>query len=185
MATRPRLYSKRGCKVCKVRAKKCDETKPICSECKRLKFRCSWPETANTSQPVKKPLLPNIWQLYTTNWDRAKDTPASDTAFGRLFDVHLIISALKTSWDVVQQDFELDDQWKHIIAIDKYSRAPTLARRFANIWIMRCLAKVSSAKSSMLWLTWQYFSSSARGLPSNVDQMPGWLIPRYVKRLER
>lgn len=34
--------SRNGCVTCKIRKKKCDETKPLCSECKRLKKECIW-----------------------------------------------------------------------------------------------------------------------------------------------
>ncbi|CAH6718439.1 hypothetical protein CLIB1444_01S06744 [[Candida] jaroonii] len=34
--------SRNGCVTCKIRKKKCDEIKPLCSECKRLKKECIW-----------------------------------------------------------------------------------------------------------------------------------------------
>ncbi|KAL2060330.1 hypothetical protein VTL71DRAFT_9725 [Oculimacula yallundae] len=36
--------SKLGCFTCKTRRKKCDERHPICVNCQRNKFQCTWPE---------------------------------------------------------------------------------------------------------------------------------------------
>ncbi|KAH3663991.1 hypothetical protein OGAPHI_004705 [Ogataea philodendri] len=34
--------SRKGCLTCRFRKRKCCETKPICTECKRLGIKCSW-----------------------------------------------------------------------------------------------------------------------------------------------
>lgn len=34
--------SKKGCVTCKIRKKKCDELRPTCSDCRRLKKQCIW-----------------------------------------------------------------------------------------------------------------------------------------------
>ncbi|KAF5667784.1 C6 transcription factor [Fusarium circinatum] len=47
----PIIRSRTGCFTCRKRKKKCDESKPICSGCKRNKLDCVWPEP----QPVKGP----------------------------------------------------------------------------------------------------------------------------------
>lgn len=36
------LRSKLGCERCRLRRKKCDERKPICENCERLKLVCTW-----------------------------------------------------------------------------------------------------------------------------------------------
>lgn len=36
--------SRNGCKKCKFRRVKCDEVRPICGNCTRLKMDCSWPD---------------------------------------------------------------------------------------------------------------------------------------------
>ena len=43
-----------GCTTCRVKRRKCDETRPVCGTCERLKVPCvsvgpSWPEASNTS----------------------------------------------------------------------------------------------------------------------------------------
>ncbi|KAM5511068.1 hypothetical protein FOXYSP1_11168 [Fusarium oxysporum f. sp. phaseoli] len=47
----PIIRSRTGCFTCRKRKKKCDESKPICSGCKRNKLDCVWPEP----QPAKGP----------------------------------------------------------------------------------------------------------------------------------
>ncbi|ESW96995.1 hypothetical protein KL918_000606 [Ogataea parapolymorpha] len=34
--------SRKGCLTCRFRKRKCCETKPVCTECKRLGIKCSW-----------------------------------------------------------------------------------------------------------------------------------------------
>ncbi|KAG7757599.1 hypothetical protein KL911_000575 [Ogataea haglerorum] len=44
-ARKPQKVSKRsrkGCLTCRFRKRKCCETKPVCTECKRLGIKCSW-----------------------------------------------------------------------------------------------------------------------------------------------
>lgn len=41
---RTRDYSKTGCTICRVKKKKCDEKKPVCSFCQRNAHACSWPQ---------------------------------------------------------------------------------------------------------------------------------------------
>ncbi|KAM7195909.1 hypothetical protein V8F20_007274 [Naviculisporaceae sp. PSN 640] len=36
--------SRNGCRVCKTRRVKCDEVRPVCGSCARLKLGCTWPE---------------------------------------------------------------------------------------------------------------------------------------------
>lgn len=42
--------SRGGCLCCKRRKKKCDEIKPICGSCKRLKFKCEFKELINENK---------------------------------------------------------------------------------------------------------------------------------------
>ncbi|CAF3459910.1 unnamed protein product [Fusarium graminearum] len=49
MRPMPIIRSRTGCFTCRKRKKKCDESKPICSGCKRNKLDCIWPEPAPTS----------------------------------------------------------------------------------------------------------------------------------------
>ncbi|KAF4345914.1 C6 transcription factor [Fusarium beomiforme] len=51
MRPMPIIRSRTGCFTCRKRKKKCDESKPICSGCKRNKLDCVWPEP----QPAKGP----------------------------------------------------------------------------------------------------------------------------------
>lgn len=41
---RPPLRAKTGCLKCRKRRKKCDELKPVCGDCARLRFACVWPD---------------------------------------------------------------------------------------------------------------------------------------------
>ncbi|KAK3330747.1 hypothetical protein B0H66DRAFT_73693 [Apodospora peruviana] len=46
--------SRNGCKSCKSRRVKCDETRPVCANCTRLGLACLWPNTSGT------PKAPNL-----------------------------------------------------------------------------------------------------------------------------
>jgi hypothetical protein len=48
----PRLRTKSGCDQCKRRKKKCNEGRPSCESCLRLKLRCAW---ATTTQLPQRP----------------------------------------------------------------------------------------------------------------------------------
>lgn len=43
-ATMVKRRSRMGCLTCRRRKKRCDENRPLCEECKRLRLNCSWPE---------------------------------------------------------------------------------------------------------------------------------------------
>ncbi|RGP77481.1 hypothetical protein FLONG3_4400 [Fusarium longipes] len=49
MRPMPIIRSRTGCFTCRKRKKKCDESKPICSGCKRNKLDCIWPEPATNN----------------------------------------------------------------------------------------------------------------------------------------
>lgn len=50
-ARRPRASrSRAGCLSCKARKKKCDETRPRCSDCRRLNFPCRWRSRSSVSE---------------------------------------------------------------------------------------------------------------------------------------
>lgn len=60
----PRYYSKTGCVRCKLRRKKCDETKPACSACVKWNWVCSYdtssdlPVEARTNSALARPARP-------------------------------------------------------------------------------------------------------------------------------
>lgn len=76
--------------------------------------------------------------------DRASQLPALDTTFARLFDNHILVMALTTSWDTVKERYLLDDQWDHLIEIDKVMQhyPKPVSSRFASIWLCRIITKV-------------------------------------------
>lgn len=43
-ATMIKRRSRMGCLTCRRRKKRCDENRPLCEECKRLRLNCCWPE---------------------------------------------------------------------------------------------------------------------------------------------
>lgn len=69
-----RHYSRGGCRECKRRKIKCDESKPFCSECSRLGKECSYPQIgekvargSNKEEGTKKPrFAKRVWnfQMY-------------------------------------------------------------------------------------------------------------------------
>ncbi|KAF4963126.1 hypothetical protein FSARC_8839 [Fusarium sarcochroum] len=48
---KPTLRVKTGCFTCRNRKKKCDESRPICAACLRIKLPCKWPTTLDQSPP--------------------------------------------------------------------------------------------------------------------------------------
>jgi len=42
--------SKNGCLTCRIKRKKCDEVKPICTACERSQQDCTWPKTEEKQQ---------------------------------------------------------------------------------------------------------------------------------------
>jgi hypothetical protein len=54
------LRAKTGCLRCRTRRKKCDEVKPVCGDCTRLRFACIWPAAGGNArkggedQPIKE-----------------------------------------------------------------------------------------------------------------------------------
>ncbi|ODV63692.1 Zn(II)2Cys6 transcription factor ASCRUDRAFT_29934 [Ascoidea rubescens DSM 1968] len=46
--------SKTGCITCKIRKKRCDENKPICGDCKRLKKNCVWAKPGMSLQQIRE-----------------------------------------------------------------------------------------------------------------------------------
>ncbi|CAI5756273.1 unnamed protein product [Candida verbasci] len=51
---RDAVRSKNGCLTCKIRKKKCNEVKPICSDCLRLKKKCFWINENMTDEEIKQ-----------------------------------------------------------------------------------------------------------------------------------
>ncbi|KAG7661993.1 uncharacterized protein J8A68_004493 [[Candida] subhashii] len=52
-----RIYSKKGCRECKRRKIKCDEGKPDCWQCRRLRKECSYPEVGEKVLRVSRKKL--------------------------------------------------------------------------------------------------------------------------------
>lgn len=52
---RTRLHSRTGCVRCKLRRKKCDETKPVCLACQRNRFTCTWDPQRSIRLPARVP----------------------------------------------------------------------------------------------------------------------------------
>lgn len=73
MLVRPRLRSLDGCVTCKKRRKKCDETKPICGGCKRLRLRCSWKD--NKDVPPNGAPVSNVRLTETYDTKRIRPDP--------------------------------------------------------------------------------------------------------------
>jgi hypothetical protein len=57
-----RLYSKGGCRECKRRKIKCDEAKPQCWQCVRLRKQCSYPALGEKVLRVSKKRIENQFQ---------------------------------------------------------------------------------------------------------------------------
>lgn len=137
MATRPRLRSKFGCQTCKRRKRACDEQRPVCGTCTRLCSACTWSTEPRPQQGEV------TFQACLTAFETARGTLASNTDFARLFDVHVIILALTTSWSEVRATYGLDAQWSALWAVDtSIASTYSLTRRFITLWTMRVLAKV-------------------------------------------
>ncbi|KAJ4865526.1 fungal specific transcription factor domain-containing protein [Trichoderma breve] len=77
----PMLRVRTGCFTCRSRKKKCDETKPACSGCKRNKLVCNWParggETSNQRVEVTSTHNNNIRRLDDANSNSGSSTNRS------------------------------------------------------------------------------------------------------------
>lgn len=74
----PMLRVRTGCFTCRSRKKKCDETKPACSGCKRNKLVCNWPtrggETSNRRVEVTSTHHSNIRHVGDENSNSVSKT---------------------------------------------------------------------------------------------------------------
>lgn len=53
-SSRPRPRSREGCYTCRRRKKRCDEMKPMCSACVRLKLKCEYPLPGQERKNVRR-----------------------------------------------------------------------------------------------------------------------------------
>lgn len=54
------LKSRKGCSTCKKRRVKCDEAKPLCNNCLRMKLSCGYVEDGGDHGPPSKKLKPEV-----------------------------------------------------------------------------------------------------------------------------
>lgn len=66
--------SRHGCITCKSRRVKCDEVRPVCGNCTRLKMACSWPPTASNHTTPETSAAAS----YVSHWPK---WPATDNLF--------------------------------------------------------------------------------------------------------
>ncbi|KAH8671979.1 fungal-specific transcription factor domain-containing protein [Tricladium varicosporioides] len=50
----PKLRTKTGCFMCRKRRKKCDEVKPVCTDCSKHSFKCVWPAPGHVHLHVRE-----------------------------------------------------------------------------------------------------------------------------------
>ena len=61
--------SRNGCLTCRSRKRKCDENKPICNECRRLRIKCIWmPRTQRRNKSKKHPYTLRVDETYNTEF---------------------------------------------------------------------------------------------------------------------
>lgn len=68
----PKVYSRDGCIVCKARRKKCDEVRPECGACVRMKLPCAYSRASGMSKSKAAGSLPSISES-----DSGKHAPRS------------------------------------------------------------------------------------------------------------
>ncbi|VUG16648.1 DEBR0S1_22144g1_1 [Brettanomyces bruxellensis] len=61
--------SRNGCLTCRSRKRKCDENKPVCNECRRLRIKCIWmTKTQRQNKTKKHPYLLRVDETYNTEF---------------------------------------------------------------------------------------------------------------------
>ncbi|OIW30701.1 hypothetical protein CONLIGDRAFT_679467 [Coniochaeta ligniaria NRRL 30616] len=70
--------SRKGCKCCKRRRVKCDETHPVCGNCSRLTLDCAWPDVASRPTPSPDPVSLSSRSTDSGEITKSQDSPASN-----------------------------------------------------------------------------------------------------------
>lgn len=73
------LKSRKGCSTCKKRRVKCDEAKPLCNNCLRMKLSCGYLDDGGEHEPPSKKLKPFIKtedELVPSSPDAQQATPS-------------------------------------------------------------------------------------------------------------
>lgn len=145
---RERLRSQKGCLVCRQRRKKCDEQKPKCVQCTRLRLVCKWDDDGTHHLGDNL----NIERIVSVHSDRAVHSHMN-TVSGRLRvadhdeinrdnmelptgivdvmsqrytttqttkteDYHLLITGIFKGWDQISKEIRSSDPWFKIILFD-------------------------------------------------------------------
>lgn len=146
------LRTKSGCLTCRNRHKKCNEGKPVCEACARLRLTCTWESchdgitrpysdknqlehlSSVTELVVHAPLriadhdaaqavAPFSFSEASYVFESGQKFPTSVTDFAKSFDEHIIISGVFHGWDTVRKQFDLDFQWDALIDLDAGTQA--------------------------------------------------------------
>ncbi|EXL68339.1 hypothetical protein FOPG_15596 [Fusarium oxysporum f. sp. conglutinans race 2 54008] len=117
---KPILRVKTGCFTCRNRKKKCDETRPVCSGCRRNKIQCRWP---SPQLPLQSP--PNAND--SPSLEPSAKSPTLDSherRFSQSLDIDMSIAEVLEDSPALDADHEYVDY--DLLRLQSISSAPDL-----------------------------------------------------------
>ncbi|KNB10777.1 hypothetical protein FOXG_20402 [Fusarium oxysporum f. sp. lycopersici 4287] len=124
---KPILRVKTGCFTCRNRKKKCDETRPVCSGCRRNKIQCRWP---SPQLPLQSPPIAND----SPSLEPPAQSPTLDSHEGRFlqsFDVDMGIEEVLEDSLALDADHEYVDS--DLLRLQSSSSAQDLPLQFCFV----------------------------------------------------
>lgn len=152
--SRPRLRTTTGCTMCRKRRKKCCETRPICSSCRRRGLPCFWSRLPDGRAREEAEIVltggsdhTECFNIISTALQTARRLPALSTTFNNALDEHVVASATCDGWNTTFARLALDPQWRQLSRLDhELARLEHLpVCRVIALWITRVVSKVSRA----------------------------------------
>lgn len=138
--------------MCRRRRKKCCETRPVCSYCRRQGLPCFWNSLPNGRMRTEAEFVltegsnaTNVFDSISKALQTAQCFPALSTTFNNALDEHVVASGICDGWTTTSTRLALDPQWRplsrldHELALLKHS--PFC--RITALWIARVVSKVS------------------------------------------
>ncbi|CUM63513.1 uncharacterized protein PRCAT00001089001 [Priceomyces carsonii] len=139
--------SRNGCLVCKVRKKKCNEVKPVCSDCQRLGKECTWSDPCAMSEQEMRVLKEKIEKEESESKLRKRKSRIQDTLDMR--DILDDILNTKANIKVVTEPFKSNGSDGYLLLAKnmKYSSSSHKETRLGNHPSTEVL---SSSKNSLM-----------------------------------
>ena len=123
-----KLKTKTGCVACRKRRKKCDEIKPECQACRRLKLSCSYaigsaPQSSESQISSDHGSATTVLEILSDTRTNYQGVPYSPNPYNTVEEI--LIEGVCRGWqralDKVLQDSDLSvNQWRRLRELDAY-----------------------------------------------------------------